>query len=151
MRKQPYKPLPKLHILDELADYLDYQELKHDVFDMKVYRQINTFNCGTRGCAMGELPFLFPDIFGFKIRLGDTYWIVNKKSNMPITSENFGHYLGILDPFQCKRLNSIFNPTLSNIYFLDDGVRITPEMVANQIRKFIHNHYPDYYDEPKTT
>ena len=49
-----------------LADHLEHGTLGHKQFDFGV---INIggglYECGTAGCAMGELPIVFPDHFMF--------------------------------------------------------------------------------------
>lgn len=50
--------------LSQLADHLEKGELVHDVFDFRAFNGLplkqdsKHFNCGTSGCAMGEMPAL---------------------------------------------------------------------------------------------
>ena len=44
----------------KLADHLHHGKLAHKIFDFSVINSIAAPRCGTRGCALGELPALFP-------------------------------------------------------------------------------------------
>lgn len=54
-----------------LADHLESGQLIHKVFDVGVvndnrrYGPITPNGCGTHGCAMGEIPAVFPDQWVF--------------------------------------------------------------------------------------
>jgi len=49
-----------------LADHLEKGKLGHERFDFGVINIGGGFyECGTAGCAMGELPIAFPDHFRF--------------------------------------------------------------------------------------
>ena len=58
--------------LEKVADHLKYGKLGHKIFDFSVINENvegtwpkgNT--CGTNGCAIGELPIIFPKYFKFE-------------------------------------------------------------------------------------
>jgi hypothetical protein len=77
--------------LSKLVDHLFYEKLIHKEFTLKVfnsncpddYHYFNEDNiCGTYGCAIGELPFVFPDEFSFD------------KTGTVVDSERKHHYFG---------------------------------------------------------
>lgn len=50
----------------KLADHLESGKLGHDNFSLNVVHEEKFSSyCGTVGCAMGEMPFVFPDDFEF--------------------------------------------------------------------------------------
>ncbi len=77
--KDTYIP-PRLDLLELLIDHLENGKLGHNTFDFSAFNKFvkwdddelelidddsqfeeNYYSCGTNGCAMGELPILFPD------------------------------------------------------------------------------------------
>jgi len=61
--------------LEKLAKHLEVGKLGHEIFDLNVVNTLPLrppYNCGTSGCAMGELPIVFPkswEFHGHQIRL----------------------------------------------------------------------------------
>ena len=53
--------------LKKLANHLLNKELGHDEFDFGVFSKGHVFNedCGTRGCAVGECPIIWPKQWKF--------------------------------------------------------------------------------------
>ena len=49
-------------MLFDWANHLINEKRGHDIFDFTEYHFV-TVSCGSRGCAIGELPFVFPDKF----------------------------------------------------------------------------------------
>lgn len=55
-----------------LADHLRNGELGHEQFDFSCYNLegkgecAESIDCGTNGCAMGELPIIFPEYWRFR-------------------------------------------------------------------------------------
>lgn len=99
----------------------------HRVFDISIWnsndRPIpNTF-CGTSGCAIGELPFVFPDEFSFN------------ESGSIIDSEGRYHCFG------AERFFGIDLGSLNRIIYSDeyelDPTDITPQIVADRILEVI--------------
>lgn len=50
--------------LEKLAAHLETGQLGHAVFDFSVFNDAPS-RCGTNGCAIGELPIVFPDDWVF--------------------------------------------------------------------------------------
>jgi hypothetical protein len=44
----------------KLAKHLESGKLGHEIFDFTQYNSSNSLECGTRGCAIGECPIVFP-------------------------------------------------------------------------------------------
>lgn len=62
--------MPNIKRLEELAQHLETGTLGHKVFDFATINGGFKNECGTNGCALGELPALYPnewewDCFGF--------------------------------------------------------------------------------------
>ena len=55
-----------------LAAHLEFGMLGHEVFDFKVFNQninnkpVKVGECGTKGCALGECPIIWPEYWKFK-------------------------------------------------------------------------------------
>lgn len=56
----------------KIVDHLLHGQIGHEVFDFSRLnyhkkKEVHCINCcGTNGCAMGELPFIFPDEWEFR-------------------------------------------------------------------------------------
>lgn len=118
----------------QLADHLEKGKLGHEVFD---FRNINIGNtepnvCGTNGCAIGEMPIVWPDKIVF-----------SQNTVMELSSQKYGfsaaaHFFGIdLD----DEAEFLFAP-LERSDFRHPSMlygRATKEHVAAHIRKFVEN------------
>lgn len=108
----------------------------HEVLDMEVYNNSNDAKCGTAGCAIGELPIVFPEDWEF----GAT--------GNPIPTDNKWLKVG------ASRSKYDFTFVASQVWFdisedewdhlfLEDGYpvidadEVTPSMVAARIREFV--------------
>lgn len=58
----------KTELLLQLADYLDAGQFLHKEFNYKYVDDgpITENGCGTAGCALGELPGCFPDLWEYR-------------------------------------------------------------------------------------
>lgn len=52
--------------LQKLEDHLREGKLFHKEFDITLWNDTTSAMCGTSGCAIGELPELFPDKWGWR-------------------------------------------------------------------------------------
>lgn len=53
----------------QLAEHLKHGKLAHDRFDFGTIHSVE--NCGSAGCALGELPTLWPESFFIRPNVGD--------------------------------------------------------------------------------
>ena len=124
--------------LEKLADHLERGKLGHERFSFAVINgddngnQLDVNGCGTCGCAVGELPFVFPSLIGW--RDGYPWWRREKTK--------FGASIGTMKFFDIERDAAchLFAPgwQLTQIYggkLL--GADATRKQVAANIRAFI--------------
>lgn len=52
----------------KLAAHLETGKLGHKIFNFDIINDTWEPKCGTQGCALGELPIIFPDIWKFSSR-----------------------------------------------------------------------------------
>lgn len=91
----------KIHIrrLEKLATHLESGKLGHKKFDFSQYNDSLTDKCGTAGCAIGELPILFPrswkfDDLGYpKLRDSGSFIITNDVMDYFEITEEEAHRL----------------------------------------------------------
>lgn len=50
----------------EMAQHLESGVLRHKIFDFSQVNDTYDSQCGTLGCAMGELPVVYPKIWKYK-------------------------------------------------------------------------------------
>lgn len=61
----------RFDLLRQLAQHLKEGKLGHEIFDFSQYNNGSLGNCGTRGCAIGECPVLWPELWIFHKVHGD--------------------------------------------------------------------------------
>ena len=130
----------------KLAKHLKSGELGHKKFDFGVinHSPFNKSGCGTRGCALGELPFAFPKFWKF-----DEPSSPNSLASLPIRKGDEIYYgfefkEQILKFFDIKREELIFlfypHGVLGfEIYTNRLNDKTTKKQVAAHIKKFVKN------------
>ena len=126
-------------LLQRLADHLKNGELLHDNFNFryynllegvtsKIYNGVEISNCGTAGCAIGELPAVDHNRFSFK--RGYVWDMITSKA---VDFES--------NPFNLSEneYDHLFLPNNQKPYFGGSllGDTATKEQVANNIQIFI--------------
>lgn len=131
----------------KIANHLSSNNLAHKSFDFSKYNggEMNPENnCGTHGCAIGELPVIFPNTF-FHIK-HEIPSLTEKKNDSA-----YGRQKKIIDfldlsweeydiLFVPSESIKSFIPNFNNKYNTDLQILTdvaTPEEVANNIHKFI--------------
>ncbi len=120
----------------KLADHLKNGKLGHDRFDFTVIHQkvANEHVCESVGCAIGELPFVFPD--EFKIA---KYEAIDSVQNISTDERGFNVACSFFKISYGEATHLFFGgaqiPELYGGYFLDDDA--TREQVAGNILAFI--------------
>lgn len=134
----------------KIANHLSYGKLEHDVFSFINYNtspdgEFKDNNCGTHGCAIGELPRIFPKDFAFvrgefmniPVLLGsqdateyDKVISINKYLDL-----NENEYNILFIPYSYKEIED-FNYKY-NADLIELGPHATRYEVASNIRKFI--------------
>jgi hypothetical protein len=115
-----------------LARHLRSGRLGHENFDYKEINAGGTYEnmCGTRGCALGELPIAFPDKWKFVRGLD------HLKHYHPrlINSSRWSLYSDAKAFFELdeKQLDYLFYPFANTL-----GDDATADQVANLIEKFV--------------
>ena len=79
----------KKKLLLELARHLDDGKLGHKIFDFAQYNSGNQAKCGTAGCAIGELPILYPDKWKFEPKYSEVLLIKNSSEDACRDVEKF--------------------------------------------------------------
>lgn len=123
----------------KLAKHLESGKLGHDNFSlMEIHAEKVPGVCGTVGCAMGEMPFVFPDQFEFAY-LSDSYadlgcGIVKMKGGYMD-----GWWKDICEFFliTSKEQNHLFYHGKSGNGFDELPSDATPQHVAKHIRAFV--------------
>lgn len=108
--------------LSILADALEQDKHGHEVWDYR--RVMSRSGCGTAGCAMGSLPYVFP-----------THWEVKYDTPVMRDGAHFStiavcNFLGITE----KERSELFT---INAYLPVHGESVTPQMVAAKIRTLL--------------
>lgn len=118
--------------LEKLADHLESGKLGHDQFFFGTWHNDRDYAfCGTAGCAVGELPFLFPDDWG----IDGKYPILRVAPDLAPEDAAMSFFdLGV------DEVEHLFIPELqdTDVYggeFL--LVSATKEQVASNIREFL--------------
>lgn len=92
--------------LKKLSDHLRNGQLGHDEFDINTYNssspsarpQMRKIGCGSSGCAIGELPIIFPNEWEFRkstwkeffdVRLKNSFWERNGMYATQIEAEEW--------------------------------------------------------------
>lgn len=134
----------------KIANHLSYGNLAHDVFSFITYNdslggRYKNNGCGTHGCAIGELPKIFPEDFAF---------VSGKYRNAPLLLEsqditehdkivsirkyldlNKNEYEMLFIPYKHKQIEAFNNKYKANLIKLDEDA--TRYEVSGNIRKFI--------------
>lgn len=117
--------MPNIDRLLQLADHLEHGKLGHKIFDFEHYNvtdgiQLTDGNCGTRGCAIGECPILWPNDWYFSV------------SGNPVINSQIGTFQSGMIWFDIDHLmySSLFEP--GDVL----GNSATKEEVAANIRGF---------------
>lgn len=128
--------------LIKLADHLESGKLGHAEFDFGIINSgpdgtdaIDPTVCGTLGCAMGELPILFPDVFMFISKYGAS--VVCRRNN---SSGRWHQDVCEFFDIDGNEQNHLFYPHGQDcLYYggipLNGGA--TAEQVASNIRAFV--------------
>lgn len=122
----------KKKLLLKLARHLEDGKLGHKEFDFSQYNNSKN-GCGTIGCAIGELPILFPKKWDFKGYEGEP---MLKMSSLEDTKEDAMKFFDL----GYDEVNHLFFPdrqdttTYGGFELGDDATRY---QVASNIRDFI--------------
>lgn len=132
--------------LSQLADYLEKGKFIHSNFDFSTRNSYPALaiphkfipNCGTSGCAMGELPALDSR---FTFEKWGSMLFIGKPTNVTTTAK----YFGVSDIV----IHHLFYPESQNVakfggYVLDDFA--TKEEVLYNLREYLK-----IYGEPQST
>lgn len=126
-----FSPSIRFDRLEKIAEHLEKGQLGHKVFDFMQYNEgkQDANGCGTNGCAIGEMPFIFP-----------RQWIFDQDMPVLLGGENVGvdrnscEFLGLsLGEFQHLFIPLFQRPELGRM-LCDAATRY--EVAAN-IRQFI--------------
>lgn len=120
----------------KLAEHLEHGKLGHDKFDfMFISADYDTGagkSCGTMGCAIGELPYAFPEDF----KMDEDRNPLLRRGRSEYESDDQCKWFGI---DQQERLHLFFPDEQSPLLFggTDLSVNATKEQVAANIRAFV--------------
>lgn len=118
----------------KLAEHLEYGTLGHEVFDFESINDGASFDangCGTHGCAMGELPFVFPDQWKFKPDGELTAILLDDQE--PYTDAEVAKFFGI----EQDDVVFLFYPGPTDIGRSGLPGNASPQRVAVHIREFV--------------
>lgn len=140
--------------LVKLAHHLLYGQLGHEVFDFAHVNESDTDEyqpngCGTNGCAIGEMPFVWPEKFSYSFYMdsdgdeyGDQYFkIFNEEFDSLDFFEAAEWFFGV-NPREstilfCPSYGIKGSRIVNDVEFYELGTSATKEQVANQILKFV--------------
>jgi hypothetical protein len=128
--------LPRLDILEGLEKHLRSGNLGHKKWDFQSV--CYQFDCGTCGCAIGELPYVFPHDFYFdksKETIGAT--VIGFDCDHAVVPLNIFHVLRF-EESQKEILANIFSD--SERHGVMNMKDVTPLMIADAIKQFITNY-----------
>ena len=116
--------------LKKLANHLLTKELGHDVFDFSVFSKGHVFaeDCGTRGCAVGECPIIWPEAWRFDPQ-NELPKLRNLDDLCPID-----HAAEWFD-LSLKESRRLFSPTSGHL-----SAKATKDDVANEILALVEEH-----------
>lgn len=121
-------------LLLHLAHHLERGKLAHRQFDFSAINKgpRNAKGCGTSGCALGELPALWPDVWNW--REGTVYMrIINLKYSD--TSDQAALFFEISNDEARGLFFSWYHRSWNERKMLDDDS--TRQQVARNIRDFV--------------
>lgn len=123
----------------KLADHLENGELAHKVFDYSTYNStpgeyLDINVCGTAGCAIGELPAVWPGVFVWYgstiLKIGNHYSSTGGSARSWFDLNNH-EYEFLFIPSELQSMESMaINPL---------GKTATKEQVAQHIRRFVEH------------
>ena len=129
----------------KLADHLESGKLGHKVFDYSEYNVMDDNGlpsdgtCGTRGCAIGECPIVFPRSWKFG-KNGSP--VLKKSKNIAYSGKNIG-YSGVMffnlsfDEFDALFKGNALNNSSGRQVFKFLSITAKRKTVANRLRKFV--------------
>ena len=128
--------------LRKLADHLMYGQLGHKVFDFSKINWISSGQefdkkgCGTNGCAIGEMPIVFPRIFMFGITNNRSKFVDRIKESGRRRAADIEGFFGLnwVERYHLFHPNSQ-NPKICRGKKL--GLRARKESVANNMYEFL--------------
>jgi len=127
----------KKHLLLKLADHLERGQLGHKNFD---YNAINLVEqgipaepngCGSSGCALGEMPIVFPDDWEF-VSIGSHIHSVTRKKD--VNSEWLALSVAQYFEITCNQVEYLFCPASTINPLFGNATR---HQVAQHIRDFV--------------
>ena len=128
-------PLPiGLRRLMKLAEHLESGTLGHDRFNFStIHVDRVDSDCKSVGCAMGELPFVFPKQWKF-----DRDDVVLRSGNTPAWGEQI-ELLDVADFFGIEEpdVYSLFYPGPKSVGYSGLQMTATRKQVARHIRRFV--------------
>lgn len=119
--------------LEKMATHLETGKLGHENFYFAAINmgEMDKKGCGTLGCAIGELPIVFPRSWEF-----DSLFVKIKKSNSQSYREDLLSWFGL----RKLEANHLFYPDVQRVKMFG-GKRLygtaTKEQVASNIRAFL--------------
>lgn len=141
------KKIHKQRLL-KIAEHLESKNLAHKYFDFDVYNNDNSeeqnldINCGTHGCAIGELPAVFPNIFKHvrneipaRVDLELSGETKRRKDIEKFLGLNIDEYEMLFIPNRSSLIENFNNHYNSELIVLTSSA--TPEEVALNIYTFI--------------
>ncbi len=124
--------MPRTDLLRQLAAHLRSDHRAHPIFDFNFfnsgYSELTPNVCGTRGCAVGECPAIWPEVW--KWRRYDVVATITAENGKPYNVENY------------EAAAYFFQITMNDSHFLFGGYECplnsdaTAEDVADHIEKF---------------
>jgi hypothetical protein len=131
--------LPRTDMLFAWANHLINEKLGNDNFDFTNYHHEKS--CGTFGCAIGELPYVFPETFyltGYAIAFFDDEeseeYLVNKETSLR-KAFNLGDYHGYMLYGMCHD-EKMYQTSVE---------RVTAQMVGHKIFELATELETKYY------
>lgn len=119
-----------------LAKHLRTGKLGHKKFDFRVLNSfrgdVKPYKCGYNGCAIGELPIVFPTLWKFDIDAEPALRGIDKEGGLYGAGEFFELEYG--------EVELLFVPNSGYLPWLDKSImpeNSTKEQVAHSIEKFI--------------
>lgn len=133
----------------KLAAHLETGKLGHIVFNFNVVNDSWEAKCGTQGCALGELPIVFPDIWKFSSRgsvlMSHPFeecrlWRVSE-SVCAFFSLSGEEYTLLFMPLSDEEYTLLFTPHEPDpcmpLWYEFTGSKAKKEEVAANIRRFV--------------
>ncbi len=130
--------LPRTNMLFAWANHLINEKLGHDNFDFNSYHKSSS--CGTFGCAIGELPYVFPDTFEFSNV--EVCLVYNHRENVDIAcNETMVNTFNLNE----SEANTLYNICHDEGIYCLQSYEITAQMVGNKIFELATELQSKYY------